>query len=151
MAEATFARLWLDPSISISEIAATLGVCRQAVTIRAKVRGLPPRSLVAPPLRDRLEDRAPELADLWRANVGLQDMAAHFECSHTAIIKAAERLGLPKRSRSRWHKISLDDYRALQLREAMARDAQKCWVQFKAAEMLDGRQDGRWPIGRAAA
>lgn len=149
MAEATFARMWGDPAIPINAIAAMLGVSRQAVSIRAKTRGLPPRLGSGTTARNRIEDDNPELAVLWRANVALADIAAHFGCSHTAVIKAAARLDLPKRSRSRWHKITLADFRAEQLRQAMAADAEKCRIQFKAAEMVDGFRPGRWP-GRAA-
>lgn len=135
MSEAAFARLWADDTVTINEIAARLGVCRQAVSIRAAVRGLPPRK--GRYKRPRVEDQHPDIAPMWRANVGLRDMAAHFGCSHTAIIKAADRLGLPKRSGTRWDMISVEDYLALRLRIAMAASARETAAVLKNSQMVD--------------
>lgn len=147
MSEASFARLWGDPAVSLRELAELLGVSRQAVSIRARVRGLPPRVGPGTSCRPRIEDSAPELAAMWNANVGLRAMADHFDCCHTAVLKAASRLGLPKRHLTRWHLISVADFRALQLREAMAASARETLGHMACAEMLD---DPRRVLRRAA-
>jgi hypothetical protein len=137
MAEATFASLWNDPAVHVTEIAERLGISRQAVAIRARVRGLPKRAGWKSSHK-RVEDDAPGLAEMWLANVGVTAMAAHFGCSHTGIMAAAERLGLPKRKLSRWDAITVDDFRAAQLREAMARSAREEQAALRLAEMVDG-------------
>lgn len=143
MAEATFAKLWRDPTVNIETIAARLGISRQAVRIRARVRGLPPRVGSGNTARARTEQSAPEIAPMWLANVGLAEMARHFGCSHTAILRAANRLGLPKRELTRWDAITIEDYRAAQLRTALAASARETEAALRLAEMKDG-DPRRW-------
>ena len=145
--DAAFRRMWFDLSLSVGDIGAKLGICQQAVTQRAKVRGLPARK---PRGGQPVVDQA-RFCELYAAGVAMVEIARAMGFDRKTAHNTVVRLGLPRRGSgnpSQW--ITLAEYNELQLREAMARDAQKCWVQFKAAEMLDGRQDGRWPIGRAA-
>jgi hypothetical protein len=142
MSEAAFARLWSDPAVHVADIARTLGITRQAVAIRARVRGLPPRKGARKAVRDRVEDRCPDFAALWTAGVGLVAMMEHLGCCHTAILKAAARLGLPKRRLTRWNALTMADYRATLLRDAMAASARETRAAMKLAEMVDGRDNG---------
>ena len=93
--DATFARLWSCLTITTDEIAASVGVTRQAVGYRAKRMGLPPRS------KNRRRKAAPnELAEMWRAGVRCADIARHFGMAHGACVStAARKLGLPPRVR----------------------------------------------------
>ena len=146
VSEAEFRRLWADLSISVAEIGETLGIGQQAVTHRARTRGLPPR-----PKRGAKPACDPaDVARLYRAGVALEEIARALACDRKTVSNYVNRLGLTKRGGGRHNPaLSLDDYRAMQLREAMARDAEKSRVQFEAAEMVDGRRTGG--DGRRAA
>lgn len=114
---AEFRRLWFDQSLRVEDIAAQLGITRQAVTCRARVRGLPSRRTlrVYPVL---IND--PEFADMYLAGVGARELAAHYGCHRLLIPKTAARLGLPPRSRGWMPLITMADYRQQRLAKRMA-------------------------------
>lgn len=147
---AEFRRMWFDPALTVDDIARVLNVCRRSVWQRARHRGMPDRTTIIKPGPKPILDAKAEA--MWRACVRGEDIADLYGVNVSTVHMHVHRNGIQRgREVNRWHPaISLAEYHELQLREAMARDAQKCWAQFKAAEMLDGRQDGRWPVGRAA-
>lgn len=149
VSEAEFRRMWMDPSLSAAEIGRRLGITHQAVSHRARQRGLPPRKGPNVTARRRLID-GPEFAAMWQASVSLTDLARLYGCSHGTVCNAARRMGLPPRYTNRWHMITLADYRALQLRAAMAASASETAAALRMAEMVDNFQVARW-AGRTAA
>lgn len=146
ISEAEFRRLWSDLSITVDDIGKRLGISQQAVTHRARTRGLPKR-----PKRGAKPACDPDhLRRLYDAGVTMDDIAVALGCDRKTVHNYVVRLGLQRRgSGSRRNAVSPVDFRAEQLRQAMAADAAKCLVQFEAAEMVDRFQPGRWP-GRAA-
>lgn len=93
---AEFRRMWSDPALCVDDIAAALGVSRQAVRSRARKRGLPPRRKpVALAIRD-----IGTFAAMWSAGVPTAAIMAHFACSHLTPRNTAARLGLQPRGRA---------------------------------------------------
>lgn len=149
VSEAEFRRMWLDPRISTREIGERLGISYQAVSHRAKVRGLPPRKGANVTARKRAIE-CDAFAAMWRANVSLADLTRHFGCCHVTISNTARRMGLGPRSANRWNTITLSDFWSAPLREALAERAREEQAALRLAEMVDGAQPGRWPARRAA-
>lgn len=122
--DADFARLWACTRISTDEMAAALGVTRQAVSWRARTMGLPSRAAN----RRRKADPA-LLAEMWLAGVSSAEIARHFGMAHHACATTAARLaGLPARIRSSggtggrggWPRtITLDDFWQLRAADRM--------------------------------
>lgn len=119
----TFARLWNCHQISTKEIAAWMGVTRQAVSDRASRMGLPSRAKV----RKRLV-RYDELRELWTAGVASKDIAEYFGlANHSCVSQAVRNAGLPRRKRGKGGKthggwigtISLQEYGQVKLAERM--------------------------------
>jgi len=96
LSHAAFARLWRDGSLSTDAIAARLGISRQAVSQRARARGLPQRR---GGMRARVVDAA-LFARMWRAGVPTSEMARYFGYAHHNCVSTRARLdGLPPRRR----------------------------------------------------
>lgn len=148
MSIARFTALWMDRSVSVADIAAELAISRAAVGIRAKSRGLPPRRGQFN-ARPRKIDGDPLFPDMWRAGVGVLDMARHFNVAHTTIQATAQRLGLPRRNLGRWRVIGMEEYRANVLRVAMAASARAEQAAMRAADMVD--KVAHHPSGKRAA
>lgn len=143
---AEFRRMWADPSLTIEDIANHLGVCSRSVWQRAKYRGLPGRGHIVAKAKCVFDD---EFAAMYQARVYSADLAQHYGCTVSNVEKHSRRLGV-KRSRrmTRWDKgLTIADYRALQLREAMAASARETLGHMACAEMLD---DPRRVLRRAA-
>ena len=118
--EAAFRRMWNDPSLSVAEIGERLGICQQAVTQRAKVRGLPARKKRGgQPVVDEARFRK-----LYAAGVAMTEIARLMGFDRKTAHNTVVRLKLPRRGSGKpkqW--LTLADYRAAQLREAMAASA----------------------------
>ncbi|MCA0204319.1 MAG: hypothetical protein LCH92_08255 [Proteobacteria bacterium] len=94
---AEFRRLWDDMSITQTEIGAMLGITEQAVNLRAKKRGFPPRGYP----RKRMSKPVDRdlFAAMWAAGVGNQDIADHFAVSYFSVRHYRDRFGLQSRGR----------------------------------------------------
>ena len=134
ISEAEFRRMWADLSLSVTQIGERLGIGQTAVSSRAATRGLPAR-----PKRGGRKVLDPEaLSRLWLARVGISDIAAALGCDPKTVRNTRKRLGLPARNPGRWKEtVSLDDYRAEQLRRAMERSAREERAALRNAEMID--------------
>lgn len=115
---AEFRRMWLDPDLRVDDIAAELGITRQAVQCRARARGLPQR---VPPAVCSIRDLE-TFAAMWTAGVPTKDIMAHFGVSHLTPRNTAARLGLPPRGRAWQPKTALRAF----LEEALARRLAAC-------------------------
>jgi hypothetical protein len=141
--------MWQDPSITIADIAASLGICQRAVWQRARHRGFPARGYIVAKSKVVFDG---EFAAMYYARVYCDDIAAHYGCTASNVQKHARKTGATRsRPINRWDAgITLADFRALQLREAMAASARETRAAMMDAEMVDNRQAARWPQGRAA-
>jgi len=141
MSQAEFARLWADKRLTVAQIGAAIGVSGAAVSGRAVTRGLPGRQMgPLPAIRDDVKFR-----EMWAAQVSIADMALFFGVNPKSIRNHVTRLGLPRRG-ARGTPITLDDYRAIKLRERMAEAARIERGALINAEMVD--QIGRGLIKR---
>lgn len=145
VSRAAFASMWNDRSCTTDQIAAAFGMHRSTVAPTGQRLGLPPRKTGTKPQIPR-----EPFASLWMAGVAAAEIAAELGIGlkHTTIV--ARRLGLQPRHRNFRAGITLADYRAQLLRAAMAASASETAAALRMAEMVDGRQDGRWPARRAA-
>lgn len=147
VSEAEFRRLWGDLSLSEAQIGQMLGISQTAVSSRAMTRGLPrrPASGGAIVITDNTLFRRLLLAGLRYA-----DIAERMGCNEKTVRNHRKRLGLPGRGEGKRATMTLADFDALQLRNALAARAREEQAALRNAEMVDGRQDARWPKGRAA-
>ena len=99
---------------------------------RRRGRGLPPRKTGAKPKIDR-----EPFVSLWLAGVSTLDIAKHLGVSRNYTGVLARRFGLQGRPQGARKVISMDDYRAMQLRAAMAASARETLGHMAMAEMLD--------------
>lgn len=120
---AEFRRMWHDPELTVDDIARALNVCRRSVWQRARHRGMPDRTTIIKPGPKPTLDAAAEA--MWRACVRGEDIAALYGVNVSTIHMHVHRKGIERsRQVDRWHPaITLSDYRAAQLREAMAASA----------------------------
>jgi hypothetical protein len=95
----TFSRVWLARHIPREKIAERLGVTPQAVSLKAKTLGLPPRrdgSVCKTHGRDDL------FARMWLAGVDTAEIARYFGYSHrSAVSMRRQHLGLPPRTKGK--------------------------------------------------
>lgn len=148
VSEAEFRRMWMDRTLSLNDIAARLNINFKNVSARAKRRGLPKRDEAGVAARLVRID-CPQFPRMWALGVSTADMALHYGVALGTIWYTARRLGLPRRKLNRWHMLSLADFRAIQLREALAARAREEQAAFALAEMVDGKRTGG--DGRRAA
>jgi len=99
--------MWEDKSITATEIGRRLGISVQAVRIRAKTRGLPPRKGGAGRKR-KLEPGM--FRKLWDANVSPRDIARVFGCSPQTVTKRARAWGFPPRDCHKWNVVSVEAF-----------------------------------------
>lgn len=132
---AQFERMWHDTSLTQADIAAALGICVRAVWQRARHRGMPPRTGITNAVCT-LDDAAEAM---WRAGVDAGDIARSYGLTVSAVHKHMRTAGVQRgRPVTRWQPaISLADYRAAQLGEAMAREAAATRAAMMDAEMVD--------------
>lgn len=140
-----FAAVWNDPTVTTDQIAARFGMHRSYVSEYGRKIGLPPRKTgTKPKICEATFTR------MWMAGIATRDMALALGMCRTHSTYMARRLGLPKRQRFS-KSISLDDYRAAQLREAMAASAKETHAALRLAEMVDGQRHPGSIIGKRAA
>lgn len=132
VSHAEFARMWADRSLTRVQIAAALGISRQAVTDRARARGLPPRSDTGGRPPTRVNDA--DLRDMWAAGVSPREIAGLYGVSPGVIWRAAARLGLPPHDRAWMPKITLADWRA---QRALSRLAAETAAALRERDMVD--------------
>jgi hypothetical protein len=130
-----FSDLWNDDRLTVQQIGDRLGVTIQAVSARAKSRGLPPRGKMT--ARKIAMESVPLLRSMWVANVGLREMQRHFGCCHTAITKAARRLGFPPRNATRWNIITIAEFMDQQTAARMVEAAKTERSMWAHVEMID--------------
>lgn len=135
---AEFRRMWYDPSLTVADIGRILGICDRSVWQRAKHRGMPDRTTIIKPGPRPTLDAAAEA--MWRACVRAEDIADLYGVKVSTVHMHVHRNKVQRsRKVNRWHPaISLADYRALQLREAMAASAREEQAALRLAEMVDG-------------
>lgn len=138
ISNAEFRRMWLDPAFRVSDIAAELGVTRQAVQCRARARGLPPRR---PPAVLAIPDLE-TFAAMWSAGVPTKDIMAHFACSHLTPRNTAARLGLPRRGRTWRPTTTLHAFREEELGRRLAVSAATARRAHRAVERAARAMDG---------
>lgn len=137
ISRARFTEMWLG-HVHGDAIAAAFGIDRSTVTKFAKRFGLPLRTQRKCARWVIPFDRSDEFAAMWRAWVKTDEIARHFGCNCKTVENHAKRLGLPAKGRGNPERfLSLADFRALQLREAMARSAAETRAQMKLADMID--------------
>jgi hypothetical protein len=78
-------------------------------------------------------------------------MARHYGTAKATLWYTARRMGLPRRNPSRWHMLTIGDFRALQMRRAMEVSARETAAALMDSEMVDNRQAARLSMRRAAA
>ena len=139
---AAFTAAWNNPDLTTDDIAAMFGVYRTSVSHMGQRRGLPPRKTGAKPKIDR-----EPFVSFWLAGVSTLDIAKHLGVSRNYTGVLARRFGLQGRPQGARKVISMDDYRAMQLRAAMAASARETLGHMAMAEMLD---DPRRVMRRAA-
>ena len=132
VSEAEFRRMWRDKSTPASVIADRLDVSVQAVTSRARIRGMEKRP-GGGGMNRKLD---PDLfRKMWLANVGAAEIAAYFGLSHSnSISMRAREWGMPKRKCSRWNAITVA---AFFLAETARTERAALWD----AEMIDGHRN----------
>ena len=135
---AEFRRMWFDPDLTVEDIAKALDICRFSVWQRAQSRGMPDRTgLVKPGPKPALDTVAEAM---WRACVRGEDIAALYGVNVCAVHQHVHRNAIERGRRvDRWQPaISLEDYRAMQLRIAMEASARVTAGAMLDAEMVDG-------------
>lgn len=143
---AAFAEAWNNPDLTTDDIAAMFGVYRTSVSRMGRARGLPPRKTGSKP-----QIKREPFASMWMAGVSTAEIAKALGLSRNYTGVLARRMGLPNRQQGTRQVISMDDYRAAKLREALAARAAEEQAALRLAEMVDGRRDQRSIIGKRAA
>ena len=137
VSEAEFRRMWLDDSMTTTQIGAALGISQSAACQRAKARSLPPRRYGPAPL---ISDTT-KLADLWKAGVSVADIAARTGVCERTVRTMARKLGLPQRRGGKRSTTSLAVFAEMQLAARMAEAARIERAEWWNAEMIDGHRD----------
>lgn len=146
VSEAEF--LWLDSSLSLADVGQRLGISDDAVSKRAKRRGLPQRSRGGSARRSVPVN----FAEMWRAGVATPDLARLCGSGPDFPTRTAKRLGLASRPVGRGFKaISLADYLQQQLAARLAASAAETRAVMRLSEMVDSSQCGQWHKQKRAA
>ena len=119
---AEFKRLWDDLSLSLGDIGERLGITEQAVSLRGRRRGFPPRGWPVEKLRRSIDEAL--FADMWRAGVSVSDICGHFGIAESTMRHNRDRLGLETRGNcGRFRSISLAEFWDSRTAEAMKAEA----------------------------
>lgn len=116
VSEAEFRRLIEDRSLTLWDIGNRLGISAEAVRGRAITRGISLRTCSKQHIKAITD---PEFAELFLANVGLEELAELYGCAPSCVTRSAKRLGLTRKA-TRWNRITVADYR---IRKAMMESA----------------------------
>ena len=134
---AEFRAMWYDPSLTIADIAAALNIGKRSVWQRAHHRGMPDRTTIirmgpAPILDDKAKA-------MWEACVRREDIATLYGVHPSTVDQHVHRKGWRRgRKVNRWRPaISLTDFYAIRLREALACRAREEQSAIVMAEMRD--------------
>lgn len=139
VSHAEFRRMWSDPALTLPDLAARLGVTAQAVSARAKARGLPARGCGGTRFaKAAIEDILP----MWRAMVTTDDIGRHFGCRGGAIRLRMKRAGITRPACHRHNSLPLAEWYARQMAERMARAAAVTRAVMAEAGMME-RPAGR--------
>ena len=138
IARAAFADAWNNPDLKTEDIAEMFGVYRTSVSHMGQRRGLPPRK-GGPKAKIQREP----FSSLWLAGVSTLEIAKELGVTRNYTGVLARRFGLPGRPQGNRDSISMADYRALQLRAALAASARETEAALRLAEMKDG-DPRRW-------
>lgn len=145
MSPARFTRLW-QSGVPSRDIMREFGIAKDTCTAWAKRLGLPPRKGGTPgPVPTS------EIAALYRFGVEIDAIAAACGLNRTSIIRRLRRAGEPMRGKGHRGRMqgrgevspTVEDYRAAQLAEAMAREAAVTRAAMRDSEMVD-RISARW-------
>lgn len=127
ISRAAFIAMWNDPTLTTTEIAAKFGIHRSSVTPYGQRLGLPRRKDGA-----KRKVCVKTFTALWLAGVTTADIAVALHMSQNYTGTLAANLGLPQRRKGTRDVCSLDDYRASQMRAAMADTARREQAAAKA-------------------
>lgn len=132
----TIRRVWRDPSLTTAQAAAAVGLSRSNLWRRAMALGEAPRPEGTRPVITDAD--APLFGRLWLAGVMAREIARHFGCHHLTVSVTARRLGLPpRRMGGRQAGLTLEDFRALGLRERLAAAARAEDAARREAGLID--------------
>ncbi len=132
---AAFAAMWRDTSRTLTEIAAELDISAQAMWARAQARGLGRRK----PRRPNRKIDPDLLRQMYLDGVSLKAIAEYFGVGHQRVGKTAAAMAIHRPHCSRWHALSIEDWRALQLRRQLAEDAARSQAAMIEAGILQRR------------
>lgn len=139
-----FRDMWSVQWLPAQAIADHLDINRNTVTEIARGLGEELRTDTRPSRWHIRPNQIPEFKEMWAAMVKAADMAKYFGCHARSVHNTAARLGLGLRGR-RHHAqfITIADFRAMQLRNALAASAREEQAALRNAEMVDG-DPRRW-------
>lgn len=136
LSEAEFRRMWLDPAVTLAQMAEALGITPSAVSSRGRTRGLPRRRQGPPsPITD------PNLNAMWRDGVSRQSLADHYGVWPQSVGGVALTRGLKRQYVSQKQSLTVQEWQA---RTIMAAAARETHDRLDARGMIDKIQ------GRAA-
>ena len=126
-----FRRMWNDKTMTQRDIAKELGITTKSVFNRARARGLQSRHI------NRRCGLDAEAKAMWDAGVTAKDIAAEYGLGVPTVYQYFRKLRGSKSGRVRRKIISIEDYRALQLAEAMAQSADETKAEMRKRNLED--------------
>lgn len=139
VSEAEFRAMWLDKTLTTTDIGKILGISQAAASQRGRTRGLP----------DRRKGPEPKICDdarfsyLWNAGVCVAEIAKTLGVCGRTVRTKARKLGLERRRGGKHSTTSLSDIAAIHLAARMKESARIEQAALANAEMLDGIRPGR--------
>jgi hypothetical protein len=140
MSVARFTRRWHEGA-PLRVMAAEFGCSTRTITEWVRKLGLPGRTGGAP--RNRHVD---EILAMYRFGVEVKPIAAALGLHWATVLRTVQMSGTPMRGKgfmSKQARVTVDDYRAAQLAEAMKREAAVTRAAMRDSEMVD-RIGARW-------
>lgn len=138
VSDGEFRRLWEDMSLSKQGIGRILGISGNCVQKRASARNLPARPGGQPFARIHDHKR---ILRLYGTGLSREVVARMMGCTASTVIHALRVAGVTLRGRH--HPAAMTEAQALAI--MLAASARETRAQMVMAEMVDGRQDRRWP------
>ena len=131
-----FKRLWMDPSLTTTQIGRMLGIHKATVSQRAKSRGLPPREQVCGVIRPNRLIHDEDLAEaMLRFGVKLEDIRSHFGIGPDGLRAFRKRRGIPPGRRGkRTEDLPISAFWEHRAAQRMAASAAQTRAAFKAHE-----------------
>jgi hypothetical protein len=139
MSAARFTRMWRE-GVPSREIMREFGIAKDTCTAWAKSLGLPARKGGSQPT-----ERAAEIVALYRFGVEINAIAAAAGVERSTVMRVLRRSGEPLRGKGHRSRLmaagavspTVEEYRAAQLAEAMAKDAATTQAALRSAGMVD--------------